>query len=139
MAKVTHTHVHTHSHAHTIRKVEQRRKEDKTRLNKTREVKRQEDNIKQVKRAVTCGAVLARSSRILLPATESVTDGFEPEHPIMFAMRVKKEAREMKGDDEDEDEDEDEYDDKDRGENDEDDNEKEEDMEDEDEDGDKDE
>ena len=36
---------------------------------------------------------MANSSRILLPATERVTDGFEPEHPMMFAIRTKKEAR----------------------------------------------
>ena len=41
---------------------------------------------------MTCGAVFARSSRILRPATESVTEGFEPEQPIMLAIRVRKDA-----------------------------------------------
>ena len=43
----------------------------------------------------TNGAVFARSSRILLPATDSVTDGLDPEHPIMLAIRVRKEAIEI--------------------------------------------
>lgn len=43
---------------------------------------------------MTCGAVFARSSRILLPATDSVTEGFEPEQPIMLAIRVRKDATE---------------------------------------------
>ena len=41
---------------------------------------------------MTCGAVFDRSSRILLPATDSVTEGFEPEQPIMLAIRVRKDA-----------------------------------------------
>ena len=41
---------------------------------------------------MTCGAVFVRSSRILLPATDSVTEGFEPEQPIMLAIRVRKDA-----------------------------------------------
>lgn len=47
----------------------------------------------------TCGAVFAKSSRILRPATESVTEGFEPEQPIMLAIRVRKDAT---GEDEEE-------------------------------------